>query len=449
MDDNVLPSKLFNRLSSAAKIVRDHNFIQVFSHHDADGISAAGIIAKTLARANKEYTVTLFTTMNDEYFDIVKECKANCILMTDLGASYIKRLEGLDKDVIVLDHHNSPDDSEKICYANPHLVDIDGMTSGCGATMAFLFSLVMNDNNWDLVQIAFAGIAGDRQHINGLSGLNTYLLDEGVKKGFITVTEGSLVPPGPMSKSMYLTTDPYIRGITGNQEGVSQILKDAGIALNKSFTDLTEDEKRRLSTLMAIRLTKQGVILQTMKEVARTRYFLKDWNMDAESFADILNACGRSGAGGIGISVCLGSNDDLIKAIELNNESKNKIVTSIIDLDNRGLTQMRHLQYFDSTSSGFTGILCGIAMQFIGDPDKPTIGINSSDGKAKASSRGMWQQLDKGIDLSSAMKMAADSVGGAGGGHKIASGASFEAGNEKIFLTNLDTILGEQLSSAK
>ncbi|MFA6710222.1 MAG: DHH family phosphoesterase [Candidatus Methanomethylophilaceae archaeon] len=449
MDENVLPSKLFNRLSSAAEIVRSHGFIQVFSHHDADGISAAGIIAKTLSRADKEYAVTLFTTMNDEYFEIVKECGADCILMTDLGASYIRQLEKMDKKIIVLDHHSTPDDSETICYANPHLVGIDGMTSGCGATMAFLFSLFMNEENWDLVQIAFAGIAGDRQHINGLSGLNTYLLDEGVRRGLVKVTEGSLVPPGPMSKALYLTTDPYIRGVTGNQEGVSQILKDAGVSLDESFTDLTDDEKRRLSTLIAIKLTRQGVTLQTMKEVARTRYFLKDWGMDAESFADILNACGRSGVGGIGVSVCLGSDNDLVRAAELNNESKNKIVTSITDLDNKGLTQMEHLQHFDSTSSGFTGILCGIAMQFIGDPDKPTIGINSSDGKAKVSSRGMWQQLDKGIDLSSAMRLAADSVGGTGGGHKIASGASFEAGCEETFLANLDNILKEQLSSAK
>ena len=45
-----VPSKLLSTLSQAADIVRGHNFIQVFSHYDADGVSAAAIIAKTTTR---------------------------------------------------------------------------------------------------------------------------------------------------------------------------------------------------------------------------------------------------------------------------------------------------------------------------------------------------------------------------------------------------------------
>ena len=50
-----VPSKLLSTLSQAADIVRGHNFIQVFSHYDADGVSAAAIVAKTLMRAGKEF----------------------------------------------------------------------------------------------------------------------------------------------------------------------------------------------------------------------------------------------------------------------------------------------------------------------------------------------------------------------------------------------------------
>ena len=58
MDGNVLPSKLLTRLSKAADIVRSHNFIQVYSHYDADGLSAAGIIGNILLRADKEFRIT-------------------------------------------------------------------------------------------------------------------------------------------------------------------------------------------------------------------------------------------------------------------------------------------------------------------------------------------------------------------------------------------------------
>ena len=52
MDGNVLPSKLLSRLSKAADLIRSHNFIQVYSHYDADGLSAAGIVANVLLILN-------------------------------------------------------------------------------------------------------------------------------------------------------------------------------------------------------------------------------------------------------------------------------------------------------------------------------------------------------------------------------------------------------------
>ncbi len=448
MDGNVLPSKLLSRLSSAVEIIRRHDFIQVYSHNDADGLASAGIIANALAREGKEFRITIFKILSEETMQTVRSCNSDCILISDLGASYIKELEALGKDVVVLDHHTVIDDSDKICYVNPHLFGIDGMTEGCGSTLSLLFSVQMNERNWDLVQIAMGGIAGDRQHIRGMLGLNDYLLKEGTERGFVSVGDGSLIPTGPLSRSLYLSTDPYVRGVSGNQESVMKILSEARISPDKSFSDLTDDERRRLSSMLAIKLTVQGVSQQTMTEVSRVRYFLRDWKMDAETMSDLLNACGRLEVQGIGIAMCLGSRDDLLRAIELNNEYKNDVLESVTGLEKNGLKQMEHIQYFNAPA-GYSGVTCGIAMQFIGDHDKPTIAINASDDITKISSRGMWCQLDKGVDLAAAMRDAAKSVGGEGGGHKIASGASFKPGNEELFLKNLDTIIGQQLSCAK
>ena len=75
MEDKV-PSKLLTTLSKAADIVRGHDFIQVFSHYDADGVSSAAILAKTLLRAGKEFRVTLFTTLNDYNMEVIRNTKA-------------------------------------------------------------------------------------------------------------------------------------------------------------------------------------------------------------------------------------------------------------------------------------------------------------------------------------------------------------------------------------
>jgi len=449
MDDTVLPSKLLSHLSQAAGVVRSHDFIQIFSHYDADGISAASIVAKALMREGKEFRVTLFTTLNDTNMDIIRNTKADCMVITDLGASYIKQLDEMSCDIVVLDHHTIGDQASRICYANPHLYGIDGMTSGCGATMAFLFATTLNDRNWDLVQVAFAGIAGDRQHINGLSGLNTYLLEEGVRRGLVEIMDGSLIPVGELFSELILTTDPYIRGVSGNEEGARLLMDEAGLDIHSKYKDLTEDQKRKLSSLIAIKLTRQGVSVQTMSEVARTKYYLPDWGMDAENLSSLLNGCGRLGLSGIGIGAGMGDKVCIDQARELESESRTQTIGGVIALDKKGLTQLDYIQWFDSSTSGFTGIICGIAMQFIGDHTKPTIGINSSDNSAKISSRGMWEQLDKGVDLSAALKEACESVGGNGGGHKIASGGSCDSSRRDEFLQNLDKIIGNQISHAR
>jgi len=445
MDDRV-PSKLLHTLSSAADIARKHDFIHVFSHYDADGISSAGILARSLIRADRDFSATLFTTLNDENMDSIKKSNAKCIIVADMGASYLDALEALDKDVIVLDHHRTPRDSDKICYANPHLFGIDGMTDCCAASLSLLFATAMDESNWDLSQIAFAGIAGDRQHIN-VSGINSYILSNAAEIGYITASEGSVIPSGPLSRELLLTTDPYISGISGSPENVSKLLMDAGIPADRSSSSLDDGERRKLSSLIALTLASGNVMTKTMIESSRTRYELKDWDMDAEAFACVLNACGRLGLGGIGVAVCLGDERSRAEAERLNDDYREKTVTAANGLELRGLVQMRNIQHFDSSASGLTGVLCGIAMQYLGDHGKPVIGMNSSENVVKASARGTWGQLERGIDLSIGMEEAAREAGGQGGGHKIASGASVPKGSEEKFLSALDRIIGEQISA--
>ena len=447
--EDMVPSKLLSTLSQAADIVRGHEFVQVYSHYDADGVSSAAILAKTLMRTGKEFRVTLFTTLNDYNMEVIRNSKADCVIVSDLGASYIDQLDQMEQDVVVLDHHTIISEAKRVCYANPHLYGIDGMTSGCGATMCLLFAVTMDERNWDLVQIAFAGIAGDRQHINGVSGLNVYLLEEGTRRGYIERMQGSLIPAGDLMTELFLCTDPYIRGVTGDVDGVAKLMSDAGVENGKSFMDLTEEERRRLSSLIAIKLTQQGVLLSSMEEIARDRYYLKGMRMDAENLSSILNNCGRAGIGGVGIAAGMGDERCLNEGAKQSRESAKLVVEAMVDLDRRGLNQMEHIQWFDSTDSGFTGMLCGIAMQSIGDHTKPTIGMNKSNDPVNLSSRGMFCQLERGVDLAKAMREACASVGGQGGGHRIAAGGSVPLDKVDEFLANLDRIVGEQISSAR
>ncbi len=64
----------------------------------------------------------------------------------------------------------------------------------------------------------------------------------------------------------------------------------------------------------------------------------------------------------------------------------------------------------------------------------PLITLNHKDDMVKISARGNKLLISQGLDLSVALRKAAESVGGVGGGHTIASGASIPPGTEEKFL---------------
>ena len=53
--------------------------------------------------------------------------------------------------------------------------------------------------------------------------------------------------------------------------------------------------------------------------------------------------------------------------------------------------------------------------------------------------------MTMGMDLSSAMRGIAEKVGGAGGGHNIAAGATIPASRMEEFIELLDEFVGAQL----
>src|SRR5206468_353213 len=81
-------------------------------------------------------------------------------------------LESLPYPVIVLDHHNPIRDSDKLAHVNPHFEGVDGAREMCGATTTWLFTLVLDEANWDLAGPAMAGATGDKQAVGGFLGVN-------------------------------------------------------------------------------------------------------------------------------------------------------------------------------------------------------------------------------------------------------------------------------------
>jgi single-stranded-DNA-specific exonuclease len=446
MEGEGLPKPFFSLLTQAAEEACKHPEVRVLTHYDADGISSAGIIANALLRKGIRFQLTMSKSLEAEIIERVGH-EAKCLILADMGSSFLTELEQLEASVIVLDHHVPSRDSKKVIHVNPHLFGIDGMTSGCAGAVSMMFALAMDERNWDLLPIAFAGIVGDRQHIRGLSGINKWLLDGGLSRRVLELRPGSLLPEGRLADELSGGIEPFIIGVSGDLEGAMSLLKDAGIPEDASLVQLNDTEKRKLTSLVALRLIEQGCTTSSMEEEITDRYFFPSWESSADDLAQLLNACGRMDQEGVGVALTLRDAKARQAAERLRKEYRESVLTAMKAVVSGGVSKKQNLQYFISTNPSLSGVLAGLTMQFVGDSDKPTIVLSMHGDKVRVSSRANFRLVEKGVDLAVALREAAASVGGLGGGHAVASGATISKGKEEAFLQKLDEIIGQQRSA--
>mgnify|MGYP003565644487 CR=1 FL=1 len=89
------------------KSVQGDEFIHVFSHLDADGISAAGIIGKMLSRLNAKFRLRVTQWVDEKIIDEIVEDRPQLVIFTDFGSNYLELLNEKvpNSKVLVFDHH--------------------------------------------------------------------------------------------------------------------------------------------------------------------------------------------------------------------------------------------------------------------------------------------------------------------------------------------------------
>jgi single-stranded-DNA-specific exonuclease len=265
-----------------------------------------------------------------------------------------------------------------------------------------------------------------------------------LKRKLVVVRPGSLLPEGALLDSLIETTDPYMLGVTGNPEGAKALLLEAGVTIDAKLESLDENQRRKLSSLVALNLLKQGCTTSAMEELITDRYFFPSWRYYGEDLAQLLNACGRTDQESVGVAFTLGDKAALQKAEGLRGEYKRQIVEGMAAVVKGGVSKMANLQYFYSSNPSLSGVLGGLTMQFVGDCDKPTVVLSRHPEQTRVSSRATFRILERGVDMATAMRQASANVGGIGGGHAVAAGATIPKGKEQEFLASLDKIVGEQ-----
>lgn len=407
--------------------------MRVISHNDADGITSAGLVCNALKRAGIPFHATLVNRLDES----VVESIVGPVVFCDMGSGKPDLIARIKGDVFVLDHHK-PVGTLACMHLNPHDFGIDGAFELSASGTVYTVVRRMGDNK-DLAGLAIAGALGDRQ---AMIGANRSILEEAISAGAVQTMPGlKMSADGPIDQVFENSVEPLL-DFTGDPLKIGEFLE--GLHVKGNIQSLGRDDLNRLSTALTLKLLMQGSFAadSIIGEVIRLK---KEVIENSLEFVQLLNACGNRDLPGLGLTLCLRDRSALDQARKLAAEYRSNILAEIRILREQH-KEMKNIRYLMVKDMEAGAVVAGLGIRYL-YADMPLITLNHKGDVVKVSSRGNKLLISRGLDLSVALRKAAASVGGVGGGHTIASGASIPPGSEEKFLSCLDQIVGEQLGA--
>ena len=456
---------MLKRVEKIADIIKNSKEIHIVTHIDADGISAGSIAYKTLERLGKKFSIEFIKELDKGILERLKNENHELVWFTDLGSSIAS---DNSINMIITDHHACSEDSNFPFHLNPHLFGLDGSFEISGAGLTYLVSKVVDKKNIDLSSLAIVGACGDLQDrkYKKLYGLNREVLKDGERSNIVKPKMDIRYfgrETRPIYKLLQYANDPLIPGLSGRESACIGFLQDLGIKAQdgdnwRRWIDLSKEERRIIISNIAKLLLTKGFGHKITKRIIGEVYILiqeKEGTEvhDAKEYATLLNSTARYGKHDVGLKVCLGDRDKWFKkARNLLIGHRHNLVEGLQFAKEEGIIKRQYLQFFHA-GSGIRDTIIGIVANMLlsseeTSKDLPLIGFaDKGEGEVKVSARGTEEMVEKGLNLSLAMKKAASAFNGVGGGHNIAAGATIPKGKEEEFLEILEKEIKTQLSS--
>ncbi len=470
--------------------------VHIYTHLDADGLSSGAILGKAFYRENIPFQISVLRQLErEEIVKIVNETQdtKSFLIFSDFGSGqYLELIQKLNtKDgnnpFLILDHHLpqniSTKDDENIkeiyinsrpWHINPYFYDVDGSREISGAGVCYFFAKMLNEKNIDLSTIALVGATGDIQSQgpnNSFIGLNSTILEHAITKDLVEVINDlNFSPIKPLNEAISYSSDIHLPGLSENTSKMLKFLQSLGILMENSeggirtLNDLNQDEKQKVSSAIIeyISLKLDIEPSEIIKKLIINRYILKNELVgselhDLKEFSYLLNSCGRSNNGSLGIAIAMGDRRMAYnKAKDHLINYRKSLVQSLSWLQEKNKIQYKdYIQFFFGENIIPENIIGTIASMLIfsksGDIDlsKPVFGCakRKDEEVYKISGRAHESIVKKGVNLSEAIREALElsNLKALGGGHPPAAGTKVPIDKIDIFLENCNIVIKKQL----
>ena len=427
------------RCAEAQRLAFSFSDPLIVHHYDADGLSSGAVVAGAFLKQNKRFRRECIKKLDDEAIE--RYAREREIIFVDLGGGN-RRVNEL-RDVVIIDHHQT-EGIEKM-QANPTLFGIDGGDELSAAGAAFCVFEVYPD-------LGVVGAMGDMQY--PLRSMNRRVLDAGIRSGDVAVEEDLRLYGRycrPLVQFLAYCDDPYLPGISFREDKALELLTELGLQPGvevedgqtgrkrpKVYADLDISQKKLLVSAIVNLLSASGSRL-ALADLVGESYTLpkrpRNETFEANEFSTLLNACGRHSKPDIGVRVCLGDENAYEEARALL-QLHRKMLREGISFALSHIQDLGPFLFLDArgvVDENVIGTVCGMALQQRWN--KPILGFSLGDNNTlKVSGRAPRALVNAGLNLAILMKETSAALGGVGGGHRMAAGASFPRDRINEFL---------------
>jgi single-stranded-DNA-specific exonuclease len=444
-------------LPGVLEVVRQGKRILIVTHIDADGLCSGSIVFSSLMRKGANVTLRAVPDLDPRGISEIESQKYDFHIFTDLASTLVSELESTFRGrYLVLDHHQVSEAD----IGNPSMVNawahgFDGGLEACSSSMAYFFALALDPTNDDLSPLAVVGALADRQDGGpgrSLTGLNRKAAEDAQSRGLLAISSDLMFTgreTRPIHEAVALTSTPFLKGLTGSKDTVLAILHQSGLVLKdggswRTISSLSSEEKKKLTEAIASTLGTEAGATESLASLVGEAYtFLFEDSFtplrDAREFGTLLNSCGRMGAAGTGVSVCLGDRtqalEDAMKTLAEYRSGINRALEGLTSEPSRiehqgSLVLVRGEGIVDEKLLGPVISILTSSPEF---KDKVVVGsAESRNSSLKISSR-VGDAFSGEVNLGLIMREAAEAVDGVGGGHAMAAGAKIPSAKAESF----------------
>ena len=430
---NSLEVKIKYSVKNFLDEIRDKN-LQIISHFDTDGITSASIMIQSLKKLDQKFSLKIVKALNKDIINSLDKNKP--VLFLDLASGSLKDIEesGIKK-VFIIDHHEIIESIPlNVEIVNSELHEKQKISA---SGLTYLFCKEISSSNKEFAKLAILGMIGDQLE-KEIDKLNNGILEDGEIKR----KRGLLVYPStrPLNRVLEYSSDPFIPGVTGNSEGVIELLRESGLnpegGKYKSLIELTEKEMAKLVTSIILRHPEKKD-----KDILGDLFLIKIFGKleDAREISAKINACSRAGNSEAALGFIMENQKSKKRAESIHVKYKQQLISGIkYSQEAEKITGQGYmiLNAKDNIKDTMIGTIASILSNTL-TYEKGTVIIgmaHDENNKIKISARIVERQ---GRNVRELLTNVMNTFEGEVGGHEFAAGCTISLKKEQEFIDAL------------